>query len=164
MEKRVVIKFDIKFGKSALETYQLVKQVYDGYCLSRSNVFEWYRRFLNGRDTIDCDQRSGRPISSRTPEIIEKVRNFVTNDHCATLRLIEDSLSTIKKRFETSYMKIWGKRKLVLNLSLTPGQKAMRSAHCRDIISADENDANFLKSIVTGDESRCFQYNSETKR
>ncbi|GFX90099.1 transposable element Tcb2 transposase [Trichonephila clavipes] len=37
--------------------------------------------------------------------------------------------------------------------NLSPKQKAMRSAHCRDIISATENDPNFLKSIVIGDEN-----------
>ncbi|GFT78767.1 hypothetical protein TNCV_2362061 [Trichonephila clavipes] len=36
---------------------------------------------------------------------------------------------------------------------LSPEQKAMRSAPCGDIISADENDPNFLKSIVTGDKT-----------
>ncbi|GFU96132.1 glucosidase 2 subunit beta [Trichonephila clavipes] len=40
----------------------------------------------------------------------------------------------------------------------------MRSEHCRDIISATENDPNCLNSIVTGDESCCFQHDSETKR
>ncbi|GFT29505.1 FLJ37770-like protein [Trichonephila clavipes] len=47
---------------------------------------------------------------------------------------------------------------------LTSEEKAMRSAHYADIISAAENDANFLKSIVTGDEFWCFQYDSETMR
>ncbi|UYV70487.1 hypothetical protein LAZ67_7003294 [Cordylochernes scorpioides] len=34
----------------------------------------------------------------------------------------------------------------------------------RDIISAYENNSNFLKSIVTGDETWCFQYDPKTKR
>ncbi|GFU80359.1 putative DD34D transposase [Trichonephila clavipes] len=48
--------------------------------------------------------------------------------------------------------------------TLTPEQKAVGSAHCRDILSATENDPHFLKSMVRGDESQCFQYDSETKR
>ncbi|GFW58365.1 putative DD34D transposase [Trichonephila clavipes] len=40
----------------------------------------------------------------------------------------------------------------------------MRSAHCRDIISYAENIPIVLKSILTGNESWCFQYDSETKR
>ncbi|GFV55916.1 hypothetical protein TNCV_1390321 [Trichonephila clavipes] len=49
------------------------------------------------RDLVEDDQRSGRPSSSRTPEIIEKVRNFVLSDHCSSLRLKEDSSSTNKR-------------------------------------------------------------------
>ncbi|GFX11326.1 putative DD34D transposase [Trichonephila clavipes] len=45
--------------------------------------------------------------------------------------------------------------------TLTPEQKSMRSAHSEDIISAAENDPNFLKSIVTGDKSWCSEYDSE---
>ncbi|GFX06781.1 FLJ37770-like protein [Trichonephila clavipes] len=48
--------------------------------------------------------------------------------------------------------------------TLSPEQKEMRSVHCRDIISTAENDPNFLKSIVTGEETWCFQYDPETKR
>ncbi|GFU53122.1 paired domain-containing protein [Trichonephila clavipes] len=40
----------------------------------------------------------------------------------------------------------------------------MISARCRNIISATENDPNYLKSIVTGDETWCFQYDPEAKR
>ncbi|GFW05323.1 hypothetical protein TNCV_3358421 [Trichonephila clavipes] len=50
-----------------------MKQVYSDCCLSRSNVFVWHKRFLDGRDAIEDDQRSERPISSRTPEIFEKL-------------------------------------------------------------------------------------------
>ncbi|GFX47599.1 uncharacterized protein TNCV_3016181 [Trichonephila clavipes] len=72
MEKRAAIKFYAKLGKSASETYQLMKQVYGDCCLSISKVFVWHKRFLDGRDVIDEDQRRRRPTSSRIPEIIEK--------------------------------------------------------------------------------------------
>ncbi|GFY26284.1 uncharacterized protein TNCV_24821 [Trichonephila clavipes] len=73
MEKRVLTKFYAKLGKSASETYQLIKQVNGEDCLSRSNVSVWRKCISDGRDGIEYDQRSGRPISSRTPEVIEKV-------------------------------------------------------------------------------------------
>ncbi|GFS81358.1 hypothetical protein TNCV_1225401 [Trichonephila clavipes] len=86
-----------------------MKEVYGDCCLNRSNVcvaqtfFGWKRC---GRE----DQRSGRPISSRTPEIIEKVRNFEPNYHCAPLRMMADSLNINKEtQFEPSCMKIWTK-------------------------------------------------------
>ncbi|GFU90892.1 protein GVQW3 [Trichonephila clavipes] len=101
MDKRAVIKFYATLGKSASETYQLMKQVYGDCCLSRSNVFVWHKRFLDGCDAVEDDQRSGRPISSRTPEIIEKVKNFVANDRCASLRMMVDSLNINKETIRT---------------------------------------------------------------
>ncbi|GFX24234.1 protein GVQW3 [Trichonephila clavipes] len=132
-----------------------MKQVCGDYCLSRSNDFMWHKRFLDGSDTVENDQRSGRSISSRAPEIIEKVQNFVANDRCASLRMIADSLNINKKAIRIIRYEDLGKTKVCAKFvphTLSPEQKAMRSAHCRDIISAAENDPNFLRFIVTGDE------------
>ncbi|GFT24599.1 protein GVQW3 [Trichonephila clavipes] len=91
MEKRAVIKIYEKLGKSSSETYQLMKQVYGDSCLSRSNVFVWHKCFLDGKDAVEEDPRSRRLISSRTPGIIEEVRNFVANDRFAPLKMMADS-------------------------------------------------------------------------
>ena len=44
-EQRVNVKFCVKLGKSAKETYHLLKKVYSDECLSRTQVFEWFKRF-----------------------------------------------------------------------------------------------------------------------
>ncbi|UYV82484.1 hypothetical protein LAZ67_21002426 [Cordylochernes scorpioides] len=80
MEQRAVIKFNAKLGRSASETYILMKQVYGTLCLSKSNVFIWHKRFSDGRNTLEDDKHTGRPSSSKTPESIEKVREFVENN------------------------------------------------------------------------------------
>ena len=40
----------------------------------------------------------------------------------------------------------------------------MRVNHSKEIVAAARNDPNFLKSIITGDETWCFQYDPKTKR
>ncbi|GFW63511.1 hypothetical protein TNCV_401771 [Trichonephila clavipes] len=67
--------------------------------------------FLDGRDAVEDYQRSGRPISSRTPEIIEKVRNFVANHRCAPLRMMTDSLNINKKVIRTILHEEYPQRK-----------------------------------------------------
>ncbi|KYN44946.1 hypothetical protein ALC56_00598 [Trachymyrmex septentrionalis] len=79
MEQRAVIKFNAKLGKSASETFRLMQQIYGNQCLGRTAVFEWHKSFLEGRETLEDDKKSERPILVRTPEMIEKVRNFVAN-------------------------------------------------------------------------------------
>ncbi|GFX73703.1 putative DD34D transposase [Trichonephila clavipes] len=46
--------------------------------------------------------------------------------------------------------------------SLNINKESIRTILHEDL--ATENDPNFLKSIVTGDETCCFQYDPETKR
>ncbi|GFS68826.1 uncharacterized protein NPIL_73671 [Nephila pilipes] len=48
--------------------------------------------------------------------------------------------------------------------TLTTEQKEHRIASSEDLIAAADEDPNFLKTIVTGDESWCLEYDPETKR
>ncbi|UYV73952.1 hypothetical protein LAZ67_11001570 [Cordylochernes scorpioides] len=167
MEQRAVIKFNAKLGRSASETYILMKKVYGTLCLSKSNVFIWHKRFSDGRNTLEDDKHTGRPSSSKTPESIEKVREFVANNRSASPRMMEEVLHIKKETIRTILHEDLGKTKVCAKFVphvLTGEQKSLRIAHCRDIISAYENDSNFLKSIVTGDETWCFQYEPKTKR
>ncbi|GFW15539.1 FLJ37770-like protein [Trichonephila clavipes] len=80
--------------------------------------------------------------------------------------MMADSLNINKEAIRILLHEDLGKKKLCANFvphTLSSEQKTMRNAHCRDIILAAENDPNFLKSIVTGDETWCFRYDPETK-
>ena len=61
-ERRVVIKFLVAEGEKAskvLERLQAVV-VYGEHCLSKSQVYEWYQRFRDGRTSISDDEHPGR--------------------------------------------------------------------------------------------------------
>ncbi|KAG5323357.1 SETMR methyltransferase, partial [Pseudoatta argentina] len=99
MEQRAVIKFNAKLGKSASETFRSMQQVYGSQCLGRTAVFEWHKRFLEGRETLEDDKKSGRPILVRTSEMIEKVRDFVANDR--SLKMMEKALNISRETIRT---------------------------------------------------------------
>ncbi|XP_025161989.1 uncharacterized protein LOC109503976 [Harpegnathos saltator] len=73
IEQRIVVKFHMKLGKCATETYLLLKEVYGNECLSRARVFEWFKHFQDGREDVEDDSRPSRPSTSKTDENIEKV-------------------------------------------------------------------------------------------
>ena len=52
VEQRVNVKFCVKLGKSATETYDLLKRVYGDECQSRTQVFDWVKRFKEVREEI----------------------------------------------------------------------------------------------------------------
>ena len=49
-----------------------------------SQTSQWFSRFKTGRTSIDDDERSGRPVSSSTPEMIETVRQIIREDRRRT--------------------------------------------------------------------------------
>ena len=46
---RICIKFCFKIEKTATETYQLLQQAYGEGAMGRTQVFDWFRRFKEGR-------------------------------------------------------------------------------------------------------------------
>ena len=56
MQQHVNVKFCVKLGKSATETYDLWKKIYGDECLSRTQVFEWFKRIKEGREEIGDEQ------------------------------------------------------------------------------------------------------------
>ncbi|GFX59571.1 protein GVQW3 [Trichonephila clavipes] len=68
IEQRIVVQFLFKLGRTATETYNLLKEVYDSECFSCARVFEWFKRFKDGRQDVEDDSQPGRPSTSKTDE------------------------------------------------------------------------------------------------
>jgi len=71
-EQRICNKFCFKIGKTATETYQLFQQAYGENAMGRTQVFDWFRRFEEGRTSVESDPRLGRPSTSKNEETIAK--------------------------------------------------------------------------------------------
>jgi len=70
-EQRICIKFRFKIGKTATETYQLLQQAYGEDAVGRTQVFDRFRGFKEGRNSIESDARLGRLSTSRNKEMID---------------------------------------------------------------------------------------------
>ena len=79
-EQRACIKFCFKLGKTATECYEMLKTAFGEQAMGRSQTFNWFSRFKAGRMSIDDDKRSGRPVSSSMPEMIERVHQIICED------------------------------------------------------------------------------------
>jgi len=47
------------------EALKLLQEIYADNAMSRTHLFEWHRRFKEGREEVEDDHRSGRPPTSR---------------------------------------------------------------------------------------------------
>ena len=79
LEERYAIKFCFKLGQNATETYGMLQTAFRPSCMNRASVFEWHKRFKEGRESVRDDKRCGRSKEVNTPELIgQKVRVRVT--------------------------------------------------------------------------------------
>ena len=49
LEERYAIEFRFKFGKNAREMYGMLQTAFGESCINRASVFEWHKRFKEGR-------------------------------------------------------------------------------------------------------------------
>ena len=59
LEERYAIKFCFKLGKNATEMYTMLQT-----CMNWASVFEWHKRFKEGRESVRDDERCGRSKES----------------------------------------------------------------------------------------------------
>ncbi|XP_020918193.1 putative uncharacterized protein FLJ37770 isoform X1 [Sus scrofa] len=97
LEQRISIKFCVKLNKSASETHHLLKEAYGEEVMSRARVFDWHKRFKEGREDIRDDARSGRPVTHRTDENIRKVKDLVCSNRQLTVRMMAEELNLDKE-------------------------------------------------------------------
>ena len=79
LEERYAIKFCFKVGKNIAESYGMLQTAFGAPCMNRASVFEWHKRFKDGRESVRDDEMCGRSKEVNTPELIgQRVRVRVT--------------------------------------------------------------------------------------
>ena len=68
-EERYAIKLCLKLGRDATETYGMLQTTFGASCMNRASVFEWHKRFKEGRESVR-DDRCGRSKEVGTLELI----------------------------------------------------------------------------------------------
>ena len=56
-EQRVAIKFCCKVDFSATKPVELIQKAYGDAALSRTTIFEWHKRFREGKESVKDDER-----------------------------------------------------------------------------------------------------------
>ena len=70
LEERYAWKFCFKLGKNARETYGMLQTAFGASCMNRASIFEWHKRFKEGRESMRDDDRCGRSKKVNRPELI----------------------------------------------------------------------------------------------
>ncbi|UYV61806.1 hypothetical protein LAZ67_1006676 [Cordylochernes scorpioides] len=92
LEQRYAIKFCVRLGKNATETFQMLQKAFKDDCISRSQSGKWHKAFKEGREEVADKPRSGRPTTARTEENVDRVLEVLPTDRRLSIQKIADTL------------------------------------------------------------------------
>ncbi|UYV74091.1 hypothetical protein LAZ67_11002081 [Cordylochernes scorpioides] len=72
--------------KGGSKTHELIKEAFGDAALSRSITFEWFSRFLKGREKVNDDQHTGRPRSLRCEENKLKIKELIKSNRRISIK------------------------------------------------------------------------------
>ncbi|VVC29582.1 Hypothetical protein CINCED_3A015493 [Cinara cedri] len=139
--QRINLKFLVKLKKTPTECYKLLQEAYGGNSLSRARVFERYKRFGEGRESTEDDQRPGRPVTqchSLSPYrrmSIRMIAEAVNADKETVRKILHEELHTTKVCAKS------------VPKNLTPDQKFLRQQVCSDFLEKLKEDPGLMKNI-----------------
>jgi transposase len=97
VEQRVAVMFLVKLNKMPTECFRILTEAYGADCMSRARVFEWHKRFSEGREDVKGDERPGRPCTSKTNENVEKIEKIVRIGRRLSIRMIAEMVNIDKE-------------------------------------------------------------------
>ena len=135
--------------------------------MNRAWVFEWHKRFIEGRESVRNDEMCGRSKEVRTPELIGQIKNFMDKVRRVSIETIsaqfDISVGTVHTiiREELKMRKICAK---FVPRVLRDDQKERRCHGSRRMVELINSDPAVLDALVSCDESWIYCYDPVTKR
>jgi len=128
--------------------------------------YEWFKLFKQGRMSVGEDPRPGRPSTSTNDNHVKRVRAVIHGNRRLTVQEVADevgiSIGSCHQIFTEKLQACHVSAKFVPRL-LTDNQKENRVDISQKLLANVNGNENFLKSIVTGDETWVYGYDVETK-
>ena len=164
IEVRAVIKYFVLKGLTPTDIKKELDSTLKDSSPSCSTVKKWAADLKRGRTSIQDDERSGRPKTATTDEIVTKIHNAVLHDRRLKVRELADIVNISIDRVHYILHDVLGMKKLSARWVprlLTVDQKRIRmniSQECLDLFK--RNSAEFLRRFITW----IHYYTPETKQ
>jgi hypothetical protein len=90
MEQGTAIKFRIKLNKTATEAFEMLKVRTVNNVYREQVCVEWYKRFKEGRESLQDDEPKGSPSTSRREESTEVIQESLAEDRTLSVRMLDE--------------------------------------------------------------------------
>ena len=93
IEQRVCLKFCVSNGTTAMESLKMLQKCFGESILSKTQVFEWYKAFSEGREVVENLPHASRPSTSVNDDNIERVKKIVLENRRVGIREVAEALN-----------------------------------------------------------------------
>lgn len=167
MEQRSAIKFCVLNRKSRKETLEMLSTAFGERTLKKTAVYDWYNRFQQGQETVQDNDRSGRPVCV-TSALVGEIKEMLDSDRRITIRdLVDRTDSSYGTVFNIIHNEL-GMRRICARWiphMLTEEKKRKRVELSKLFLSrVNKQGFHFLNRVVTVDETWVSLYEPETKQ
>ena len=159
-------KFCVKLGRNGAETFEMSRTAFGEQCLSCARIFEWHKRFKEGRDSVDDIPWSGRPTTSKTDDCVARARELMRANRRLTMRELSVEVGVSYGTCQAILTQDLNMRRVAakfVSRILTTKQKEWHLSVATKMLQETESDENFMGQIITGDETWVYRYDPETK-
>ena len=153
--------------KNATETYGMLQTAFGASCMNRASVFEWHKKFKEGRESVRDNERCGRSKEVNTPDLIGQIKNCMDKDRHVSTETISAQFDVSLGTVHTIIREELKMRKICAQFVprvLREDQKERRCHDSREIVELINSDPSVFDALVTCDESWIYCYEPETKR
>lgn len=116
VEQRVCLKFCVSNEISCAESLKMLQKTYGESCMSKTQAYEWYKAFKEGREVVIDLPRSGRPSTSTNDENIDKIKKLVLKNRRMSLRELAQEVNISFKSVHNIMTDILGMKRVAARL------------------------------------------------
>lgn len=84
-EQRCAVEFYFRLEHSTSEIFAKLQQVYVDNVLSKVQIFQWFKIFSEGRESMEHKPRNGRTLTARTDKNVNEIRDLVRSGRRLTV-------------------------------------------------------------------------------
>jgi histone-lysine N-methyltransferase SETMAR len=164
---RAIIYYEWLDVKDSREIHERITRRLGQGHVSKSMVEYWVREFRSGRETLEDEDRSGRPSTSTTDENIAGVRELIHANPRITFIELESHTMISRgslQRILHDHLKVHKVMSRFIPHKLTPAQKMARVDICKENLKLWKSyGARVVDRIITGDETYVHYYDAPTR-
>ena len=136
--------------------YGMLQTAFRPFCMSQASVFEWHKRFKEGRESVRDDESCGRSKEVRTPDLISQIKNFMDKDRRVSIEIISAQFDVSVGIVHTIIREELKMRKICAKFVPRVLREDQKERHChdsREMVELINSDPTVLDALVTCDQS-----------